>query len=149
MKKFKIEIKNRWTGDVIFTYESKKEATIKEAVEQAVKERVSLASADLRSADLRSADLSLADLRSANLRLADLRSAHLRSAIKLPIYCRWTHGITNENLIHIGCEKRSIEDWDKFFESDEILTTERNTQEFKQIEAVYNAYKAYLTVLNK
>ena len=42
MKKFKIEIKNRWTGAVIFTYESEKESKIKEAVEQAVKEGANL-----------------------------------------------------------------------------------------------------------
>jgi hypothetical protein len=52
-------------------------------------------------------------------------------------------------MIHIGCEKRSIEDWDKFFASDEVITTQRNTDEFKQIEAVYNAYKAYILTLNK
>ena len=66
----------------------------------------------------------------------------------MPITCKWSHGITG-GLIHIGCEKRSIEDWDKFFASDEVITTERNTSEFKQIQAVYEAYKAYLNFLNK
>ena len=47
-------------------------------------------------------------------------------------------------MIHIGCEKRTIEDWDIFFASDNIIQTDRNTEEFKQIQAVYNAYKAYL-----
>jgi hypothetical protein len=64
------------------------------------------------------------------------------------MYCKWSHGITKGNLIHIGCEKRTIEDWDKFFKSNETLSTERNTPEFKQIEAVYLAYKAYLTHLS-
>ena len=63
------------------------------------------------------------------------------------MYCKWTHGITNENIIHIGCEKRTIEEWDIFFASDEVLTTQRDTKEFKQIQAVYEAYKAYLTFL--
>jgi hypothetical protein len=65
------------------------------------------------------------------------------------MYCKWTHGITDNNLIHIGCEKRTIEQWDEFFASDKTLTTKRGTQEFKQIHAVYEAYKAYLIILNK
>ena len=63
------------------------------------------------------------------------------------MYCKWTHGITNGNLIHIGCKQRTIEEWDLFFKSDDKITTERNTTEFKRIEAVYLAYKAYLTHL--
>ena len=51
--------------------------------------------------------------------------------------------------IQIGCEKRTIEEWDKFFESKEVLSTQRNTEYFKQIEAIYLACKAYLTHLNK
>ena len=168
-----IEIKNFINGSIIHSFTSKN-ATIKDAVEDAVKNGISLEYADLRSADLRLADLRLADLSLANLRSADLYSANLRSAdlssanlhsadlsfanlysanlssvIKLPMYCKWTHGITNGNLIHIGCEQRTIEEWDKFFESDEIITTKRGTDEFKQIQAVYEAYKSYLTFLNK
>lgn len=40
-------------------------------------------------------------------------------------------------------------EWGKFFDSDEEITTPRGTLEFKQIRAVYEAYKAYLTHLNK
>jgi hypothetical protein len=90
-----------------------------------------------------------ANLSDANLRCAYLSDADLSDAFKVPIYCRWTHGITQSNLIHIGCEKRTIEKWDLFFAGDEVLTTQRDTQEFKQIQAVYEAYKAYLTFLNK
>ncbi|WP_396195949.1 pentapeptide repeat-containing protein [Flavobacterium sp.] len=195
--KTKIEIKSIF-GNVLFTYESEN-ATIKDAVEKAVKEKVSLLSADLRSADLesanlysadlrsadlesanlysadlrsanlRSADLRSADLRSANLYSADLRSADLRSAdlrsanlesanlysadlrsaknkdkAYLPIFCKWNHSIIG-NKIKIGCKEKTIEEWDVFFESDEIYKTQRNTEDFKQIQAVYEAYKAYLT----
>ena len=164
-----IEIKNRWTDKVIYT--SQKE-TLREAVIEAVKNDANLSDANLRGANLRGANLSDAylsdanlsdaDLRGANLRGADLRGAYLsdaylsgaylsgadlRGAVKIPMYCKWNHGITDENLIHIGCEKRTIEEWDKFFSSDEIISTERNTPEFKQIQAVYKAYKAYLTFL--
>ena len=107
-----------------------------------------LENAYLGNANLENANLENAYLGNANLENAYLGNANLENAKKVPIYCRWTHGITNENLIHIGCEKRTIEEWDKFFSSDEKLTTERNTPEFKQIEAVYLAYKAYLTHLN-
>jgi hypothetical protein len=65
------------------------------------------------------------------------------------MYCKWSHGITNGKLIHIGCEKRTIKEWDLFFVSDEKLSTERGTQEFKQIQAVFEAYKGYLNFLNK
>ncbi len=153
------EIKNRWTGEVIYT--SQKE-TLREAVIEAVESGANLSGAylsdaDLSGADLRGAYLSDADLSGANLRGADLsganlrgaylRGANLRGAVKIPMYCKWTHGITNENLIHIGCEKRTIEEWDKFFASNDIISTERNTPEFKQIQAIYEAYKAYLTFL--
>jgi hypothetical protein len=152
----KIEIKSVF-GNVLFTYEAKN-ATIKDAVEKAVKEKVSLYSADLRSADLRSANLysanlssanlSSADLRSANLRSADLRSADNKDTAYLPIFCKWDHSIIG-NRIQIGCKSKTIEEWDSFFASDEIYSTVRNTEDFKQIQAVYEAYKAYLTFLNK
>ena len=125
-----VEIKSIFTGNVIFTYEG-----------------ANLEGANLRGADLRGADLEGANLRGADLRGANLRCADLEGAIKVPMYCKWSHGITKGNLIHIGCEKRTIEKWDKFFESNETLSTERNTPEFKKIEAVYLAYKAYLTHL--
>ncbi len=104
--------------------------------------------ADLRRAYLRRADLSGADLSGADLSGADLSGAYLSGANKLPMYCKWTHGIT-DGLIHIGCEKRSIEEWDIFFESEEIIETPRNNDDFIQIQAVYNAYKAYLLTFKK
>ena len=42
----------------------------------------------------------------------------------------------------------TIEDWDLFFASEEEFETKRGTHEFKQIEAMYLAHKAYLTHLN-
>ena len=105
-----------------------------------------LTSADLRCADFTGADLAGAYLTSSDLRGAELTSADLTGAIKLPIYCKWSHGIT-DGLIHIGCENRSIEDWDIFFNSNQVIQTPRNTEEFKKIQAVYLAYRAYLTHL--
>ena len=106
-----------------------------------------LSRADLSRANLREADLRSADLIGANLIGADLRGADLRGAVKVPMFCKWPHGIT-DGLVHIGCEKRSVEDWDKFFASDDVIKTPRDTPDFKQIRAVYEAYKAYLNVIN-
>ena len=85
----KIEIKNSLNGEVIFANECDGN-TIAITVQEAVKQKVSLCSADLssadlssaflRNADLRSADLSSAFLRNADLCYADLSSAVLRNA---------------------------------------------------------------------
>ena len=74
MKQIKIEIRNRWTGAVVFEY-TKEGNTITETVLEAIRR-----GADLRGADLRGADLRGADLRSADLRNADLCDANLRNA---------------------------------------------------------------------
>ena len=73
-KQIKIEIRNRWTGSVVFEY-TKEGNTITETVLDAIRR-----DANLRDADLRDADLYGADLRDANLRDADLRDANLRDA---------------------------------------------------------------------
>jgi hypothetical protein len=79
MSKIKIEIKNRWTGKVIFEYENDK-AAIKEAVIAANLIDANLRGADLRDANLRGADLIGANLRGADLIGANLGGANLRGA---------------------------------------------------------------------
>jgi hypothetical protein len=74
MKKIKIQINNRWTGEIIFEFESENN-TVANTVKEAIK-----AGKSLRSANLRYADLSYANLRYANLRYADLSSADLSYA---------------------------------------------------------------------
>ena len=87
----KFQIKNRWTGSVIFTSEidadesAPRSIKLGLAVHIAVNEKAplrdaDLLGADLSDADLRGADLSDADLRDADLRGADLRGATLRDA---------------------------------------------------------------------
>ena len=78
-KQIKIEIRNRWTGSVVFEY-TKEGNTITETVLDAIRRGADLRGADLRGADLRGADLRGADLRGADLRDADLRGADLRDA---------------------------------------------------------------------
>lgn len=49
MSKIKFEIKNRWTGSVLFEYE-KEDNTLKDTVEEAVKKGANLRGADLEGA---------------------------------------------------------------------------------------------------
>ena len=74
-----IEIKNRWTSEIIL---AGKYANIREAVEKNKKnlQDADLQDANLQGADLQDADLQGADLRGANLRGADLRDADLQDA---------------------------------------------------------------------
>ena len=72
-----IEIKNRFTGSLIFECDA---VSLKVAVELVVSKKIDLRGADLRGADLRGANLSDANLRGADLRGADLRGANLRGA---------------------------------------------------------------------
>lgn len=98
-KQIKIEIRNRWTGSVVFEY-TKEGNTITETVLDAIRRGADLCGADLCGANLcdadlcdanlcgaylcdanlRSANLSGANLRDADLRCADLCGANLRGA---------------------------------------------------------------------
>lgn len=78
-KQIKIEIRNRWTGSVVFEY-TKEGNTITETVLDAIRRGADLHSADLCDANLRGADLRDADLCDVDLRDADLRDADLRCA---------------------------------------------------------------------
>ena len=78
-KQIKIEIRNRWTGSVVFEY-TKERNTIAEAVLEAIRCGADLCDADLRGADLCDANLCDANLRGVNLSCADLRDADLRCA---------------------------------------------------------------------
>ena len=174
--KIKIQIKSV-LGKVLFELE-KENNTIKETLEQAVKENANLEGADLKGAnlefanlkgaDLEGADLEFADLRNANLKgadlrntdlegadlegadleFADLRNANNKETAILPIFCKWSYGIKG-NLIVIGCKQKTLEEWDLWFNSNEEYSTRRNTDDFKQIEAVYNSLKSYYLTLNK
>ena len=77
MAKKTIQIKNRYTDEVIFETEAD---SIKEAVEIAVRSEANLSRADLSRANLSRADLSRANLSEANLWRADLVGANLSRA---------------------------------------------------------------------
>ena len=78
-KQIKIEIRNRWTGAVVFEY-TKEGNTIIETVSEAIRRDANLRGANLSGADLRGANLRDADLSGSNLSYADLRDADLCSA---------------------------------------------------------------------
>ena len=78
-KQIKIEIRNRWTGLVVFEY-TKEENTIAETVMEAIRRDANLRDANLCDANLCGADLYGADLRGANLRDVNLFGADLRNA---------------------------------------------------------------------
>ena len=169
--KIKIQIKSV-SGKVLFELE-KENNTIKETLEQAVKENANLEYANLRNANLRNANLENAKLENAKLEYANLENAKLENAnlrnanleyanleyanleyaknketAILPIFCKWSYGIKGD-LIKIGCVEKTIEQWDLWFDSEEEYSTSRGTEEFKQIEAIYNALKYYYLTLNK
>jgi len=79
MSKIKFEIKNRWTGSVLFEYE-KEDNTLKDTVEQAVRAGANLSGANLEGANLSRANLSRANLSRANLLGANLEGANLSRA---------------------------------------------------------------------
>jgi len=75
----KIEIKSRFTGEVLFAHEAE-ENSIKITLKAALQADANLRGANLHGADLRGANLYGANLRGDNLHGADLRGANLRGA---------------------------------------------------------------------
>jgi len=116
-------------------------------------EGANLEGANLRGANLEGANLEGVDLEGANLEGANLRGANLEGAKNkdlsyMPQFCKWSHSIIR-NKIQIGCKQKTISEWEEFFNSDKEFDTKRDTEDFKQIQAVFESYKAYLNHLNK
>ena len=78
-KQIKIEIRNRWTGSVVFEY-TKEGNTITETVLDAIRRGADLSDANLCDADLHGSNLRCANLYGANLRGSNLRCANLYGA---------------------------------------------------------------------
>lgn len=144
--KTKIQIKTIY-GKILFEYE-KENNTVKDTLEEAVKNNSDISDAILINADLSYANLYNANLRNAALSGANLRNVKNKELANLPIFCKWSFSIKGD-LINIGCKSKTIKDWGIWFDSKEEYETQRNTEEFKQIQAVYNALKTYLETLNK
>ena len=104
--------------------------------------------ADLDGAKLSNAKLSNADLNGAKLRYANLIGSDTTNT-RLPIYSKWDFSIENDSL-NIGCKTKTFSEWKEWFEkSEEEFSTERNTEDFKRIQAMFYAYEAYYNFLNK
>ena len=164
----KIEIKSRFTAEVLFSFECENNS-IKLTLQAAAKAKANLRGANLRGANLRGAnlrganlrganlycaDLYGADLRGANLYGADLRGANLRGAdlygadlygeklTKTPLFLynlTWPVTITTQH-IQIGCQKHKIEDW-RAFDDDRISEMSSSAIEF------WTKYKSVIMAL--
>ena len=82
----KIEIRNRWTGNVLFEYSSDGN-TIAKTVIKAVKSDADLSCANLSGADLSGAYLRCANLSGANMSGADLSGVNLSGVKGLYLAC--------------------------------------------------------------
>ena len=121
--KLKIEIKNRWTGKILFEYENENNTIIDTLIE-AVKQGADLRGANLQGADLRGADLRGAYLQGANLQGANLQGADLQD-YKIKAAAVFTGLYTyivipyiteeNEMRIKMGCFDRSLSAWKENF----------------------------------
>ena len=143
-KKIKIEIENRWTGNVLFEYE-KENNTIKETLEKAVKKGVNLYGANLVGANLVRANLYGADLRGAYLYLYDseelenkdeiisnfeeqtgikIKSTYINKHVLSPYYLTyWKNGLIIDKYEYIG--KEEIKEEDTKFDLDNATYNEK------------------------
>ena len=131
--KVKIEIKNRFTGKILFEFETENN-TILKTLKEAIMRGAELSDADLRGAYLRGAYLSGAylsdaDLRGADLRGADLSGAYLRGADLSGLKIQKTAVFTglykyiampiitqdNKHYVRLGCYTRLVSDWQNDF----------------------------------
>ena len=130
------EIKNRWTGEVLFSCdipEGMESGMIaRHAVETAIAQGANLRGANLEGANLWGANLWGANLRGANLRGANLWGANLWDAKNSPLVINglnWTVYISGTGMMRIGCQNHSIEDW-KGFTDDRISQMASDALEF-------------------
>ena len=107
----KHEIKNRFTGEVLFSCE------VPEGMESGMIARHAVETAIARGADLRDADLRDANLWGANLWVANLWGA--KNAPLIITGLRWVVYISGTGNMRIGCQNHSIKHWDNF--SDELI----------------------------
>ena len=155
----KHEIKNRFTGDVLFTCdipEGMESGMIaRHALETAIAEGANLQDANLQDANLqdanlrganlqdanlRGANLQDANLQDANLQDANLRGANLQDAKNPPMIITgllWSIYINGVGMMRIGCQNHSIEDW-KNFTDEKISAMDSNALTF------WNQYKSML-----
>ena len=130
------EIKNRFTGAVLFTCEvpegMESGMIARHAVETAIAEGANLRGANLEGANLEGANLRGANLWGVNLRGANLENANLRGAKNVPLIItglRWSVYIDGTGKMRIGCQEHSVEAW-KNFTDGEIKRMDSDALEF-------------------
>ena len=147
----KHEIKNRFTGEVLFSCdipEGMESGVIaRHALEEAIAQDANLRGANLedanlRGANLRGANLEDANLEDANLWGANLEDANLWVAKDAPLIItslRWPVYIGGTGMMRIGCQNHSVESW-KNFTDEEIKRMDSDALDF------WNKYKTMLLV---
>ena len=123
------EIKNRWTGEVLFTCD------VPEGMESGMIARHAVETAIAVGANLRDANLLGANLRDANLRDANLEGA--KNAPMIIAGLLWAVYISGTGMMRIGCQNHSVEDW-KNFTDEKISAMDSNALTF------WNQYKSML-----
>jgi uncharacterized protein YjbI with pentapeptide repeats len=126
-----IEIKHRFTNDVLFSFEGER---LKDAVLEAVSKK-----AYLSGADLSGAYLSGADLRGAYLSGADISGEKLKLTPISILNLTWDILIT-DSFLTIGCQRHQHTEWAKFSD-DDIANMESRASEF------WNENKTWLLAL--
>ncbi|UYF70517.1 pentapeptide repeat-containing protein [Acinetobacter ursingii] len=153
------EIKNRFTGEVLFSCEipdgMESGMIARHAVETAIAEGANLRDANLPDANLRGANLWGANLRDANLRGANLWGANLwganlrdanlwdanlwgaKNAPLIIPTLQWLVCINGFGYMRIGCQNHKVEQW-KAFTDQEISRMDSDALKF------WNQYKVML-----
>ena len=117
----KHEIKNRFTGKVLFTCE------VPDGLESGMITRHAVEEAILSNANLSGADLS-----GANLSGANLSGANLSNAKNAPLIINGLHWIVSINglgMMRIGCQNHKVEEWASF-NDDQISAMDSHALEF-------------------
>ena len=92
----------------------------------------------LDGADFEGAYMAEADMRFCR----PWRAKNLDKAKCVPMINPWHSGITGDKIT-IGCRTWTIEKWEEFFSSDEVINCDRESKHFRYIEATYRGLKAY------
>jgi len=169
--KIKIAIKNRFTGKILFEYESK-DNNIKNTLLKAFKSGADLSGANLSGADLSGADLSGADLSRSDLSGAYLSGTYLSGAylsgtylfndgekiiikkavVITGLYLYWGMAIIDENnkeYIKLGCHTRSVKEWENdFWNNDDEFPNNGSLKSELRVFA-YKTFKKWLKLNRK
>ena len=161
--KLKIQIKNRFTGSVMFEFESENNS-MKKTLEAAIKNgsdlsNSNLRNSDLRNSNLRNSNLSNSDLSNSDLSSSDLSNSNLSGCLvfdenlkRTPLFINglfWPVTIT-DSYLKIGCQLHKIDDWSSFTD-DKINSMDSKALEFWHLWSgvILRACKTHNEDLNK